>query len=353
MYKYYITVGFMGSGSSAITDFLTEFDQISNPNGSFEYVFLHAPDGLFDLEDKLLIGNNALRSDEAIHRFLSYMEDLYSKKHFGVAGYNQRVSTKFYDFVNEFISDLNPVFLRGSGAYWHYKQNPDKRMTLMRAIRKAFYFSTLKKILLPPPQKYKGMIIAFPSEEEFYAAAQSFIYKVMDEIKKEKKAVVLDQMLLPHNLFRFKNYFRDDTCAILVSRDPRDVFISNKYFWAPQNVPIPFPTDVNEFCRFYKGMRKSVQNVDSPQVIEVKFEDLVYKYDSTLEILYSKLQLNPKSHTEKKKLLNPERSIINTNLKYKNSDFASEAEIIENELPEYLYDFPNNEYMTGSEKNVF
>lgn len=59
----------MGSGSSAVTDLLSEYSNVNCKNGDFEYVFLHCPDGVFDLEDKLLKGNNIIRSDDAIRKF--------------------------------------------------------------------------------------------------------------------------------------------------------------------------------------------------------------------------------------------------------------------------------------------
>ena len=65
--KIIIPTGYMGSGSSAITDLFSEIDGVNASRGTFEYVFMHCPNGIFDLEDKLLIGNNAVRSDEALH----------------------------------------------------------------------------------------------------------------------------------------------------------------------------------------------------------------------------------------------------------------------------------------------
>ena len=53
MNKLIIPTGYMGSGSSAITDLICEFEGYEADNGTFEYVFLHCPNGLFDLEDKL------------------------------------------------------------------------------------------------------------------------------------------------------------------------------------------------------------------------------------------------------------------------------------------------------------
>ena len=59
MNRIIIPTGYMGSGSSAITDLVAEFKDCKNEFKSFLYVMLHCPNGLFDLEDKQLNGNNA------------------------------------------------------------------------------------------------------------------------------------------------------------------------------------------------------------------------------------------------------------------------------------------------------
>ena len=57
MKKIIIPTGYMGSGSSAVTDLLREYPVINTKNADFEYIFLHAPNGVFDLENKLLKNN--------------------------------------------------------------------------------------------------------------------------------------------------------------------------------------------------------------------------------------------------------------------------------------------------------
>ena len=57
-----IPAGYMGSGSSVVTDLMSEIEGVDTKSGTFEFVFLHCPNGVFDLEDKLLIGNNAVRT---------------------------------------------------------------------------------------------------------------------------------------------------------------------------------------------------------------------------------------------------------------------------------------------------
>ena len=97
MNKILVPIGYMGSGSSAVTDILAEIDGCSARNGDFEFVFLHCPNGVFDLEDKLLHGNNAIRSDEALHSFLGTMKQLCTKKYWWVGHYNEHVGPGFYD----------------------------------------------------------------------------------------------------------------------------------------------------------------------------------------------------------------------------------------------------------------
>ena len=57
---------------------------------------------------------------------------------------------------------------------------------------------------------------------------------------------MLDQLLLPHNLYRVDNYFGNELKAIVVERDPRDVFISNKYICSDKNESVPYSFDVKE-----------------------------------------------------------------------------------------------------------
>ena len=69
--KLLITTGYMGSGSSAYTDLLSEYKDLQCNNGSFEYVFLHCPNGVFDLEDKLLI---EIMPSEVMKRYILFYQ---------------------------------------------------------------------------------------------------------------------------------------------------------------------------------------------------------------------------------------------------------------------------------------
>ena len=106
MNKIIIPTGYMGSGSSAVTDLVAEFRNCKNEFKTYEYVLLHCPNGLFDLEDKLLVGNNAIRSDEAIRTFENQMKKLYNKKFWWVGNYKKIIGNDFMNITNAYINSL-------------------------------------------------------------------------------------------------------------------------------------------------------------------------------------------------------------------------------------------------------
>lgn len=342
--KIIIPAGYMGSGSSAVTDLISEFDGFDVANGSYEYVFLHCPDGVFDLEDKLLRGNNAMRSDEAIHRFLKYMERLYEPGYW-FSNYREKLSPGFMSYCREFITALGASEV--TDVHWYFQENvdtPAKRA--QRLVRYAIARITGNKrpggrpVM---PLDYQIMTTAFPTPERFYTAARELLQKIYRDLGYDSCHLVLDQLLLPHNLFRLKDYFDENARVIVVDRDPRDVFLLNKYYWMPADVPIPYPTDAAAFCEYYKGVRRSERMIEDPRVMRLYFEDLIYRYDETIGKIYDFLDVDPQQHTARKKTkLCPEVSINNTQIFAKKEAYQKEAEIIREGLSDYLYDFPSD-----------
>ena len=189
------------------------------------------------------------------------------------------------------------------------------------------------------------MRISLVTPQEFYTYSKEFINNVIEEISRGAQNVVLDQFMLPFNMFRIDNYFDDNVRAIVVERDPRDVFILNKYIWGERQIRVPVPLDVKMFCQYYRKMRKSEKVTGSNKVLRIKFEDLIYKYDDTLTSIMEHLNFTEQDHINKKTRFDPDISIKNTQL-FNNPIYEQEVKIIENELKEYIYNFPyslNNE----------
>lgn len=337
MNKLVVTSSYMGSGSSAFTALLQEFQGFEAKYDSFEYVFLHCPNGLFDLEDKLLVGNNAIRSDEALHSFYHQMKLLYNKKYYWVGHYKDIISPDFMKYVDDFMSEViqyKPDF------FWHYMENTNFRMGVKLAIRKIIYFMTLRKVKLKKPLLYPEMWISYVNEEQFYHASKQFLANIFDCMGLQQKNIVLDQLLLPHNLHRIPRYFDENLATLVIDRDPRDVYLINKYIWKVKEETVPFPTEPKAFCAYYRGLRESEKNAEGKQIIRIHFEDLVYQYEDTLLKIMNFLDLQESDHIHPKKCFNPNISIENTQLFMTKPEYMKEVEIFKDELGEYLYDFP-------------
>lgn len=347
---YLIPVSYMGSGSSALTDLLGEVSGITVPQESFEFVFLHCPGGLFDLEDKLLVGNNALRSDEALHTFAQTMQALVSDR-WWVGHYHERLHSDFEGVVNRFLDQLieaQPDF------YWYQQEHYPRRAIPYLALRGLLRRVTGGRVQLKRPLTHTPMWLAWPSPQAFYEAAQQFVREALDQLPRGKVGVVLDQLLLPHNLARFDQYFAPgDAMAFEVCRDPRDVYLSNRFIWAKRGEPVPYPTDVDAFCSMYRRIRACAKPSDSAFVHRLAFEDLIYRYEETTQKLANWLGLPDAQKAFNQSRFDPKRSILNTQLFTLNDDWQAYGQAIASRLPEYLYDFPHPRPHHSDEAKIF
>lgn len=330
-----ITCGYIGSGSSAVTDLLSEYSNLKNDTASFEYVFLHCPNGVFDLEDKLLVANNALRSDEAIKSFRKQMNNLYKKRFWWVANYKKRFGHQFLENVDNFINEIKDLEYTGK---WYMNEYPsfieDKLRYFKYGIRRIFN----DKIVIKDKLQSKELEISFIKPKEFYNAASKFIFNNIKIVCQEDENIILDQFFLPYNLYRMENYLGEKGKAIVVERDPRDIFILNKYFWSKKDNAVPFPFDVKDFCRYYKKMRENEKIIDK-NVLRIKFEDLILNYENMVDKIEAFLNLDSKNHVYQKKYFNPSISIANIMVFNKSNKYYDESKYIEEHLSEFLYDF--------------
>lgn len=339
MKRIVVPTGYMGSGSSAVTALVCEFKEYSGKTGSQEFVFLHCPMGVFSLEDQLLIGNNIYISDEYINLFRNRMKELFDLKFWWPGNYKNFIGPEFMNYVDQFIEGLIDYKM---DQFWYMNEKPNSfLMTTKKGVQAIGIRFFGKKSFFTPILSQNGVKFSYPSPEKFYKLASEFINNILNSITNEDY-IILDQLLLPHNLYRMKHYFEPgEVKVIVVERDPRDVFLQNKYFYTQAHEQIPYPKDVNQFCDFYQKIRTIEKKVDNADILRIHFEELIYEYDNILNKIYDFLDLKPEDHIKKGEIFNPKISINNTQIFHVKEEYFEESKYIEEHLKEFLYPFPS------------
>ena len=335
-----IAAGYSGTGSSAIIHLLSEYDGMSVAvNGSYEHVLFYMPDGLFDLEDRLLLNNSIHMFDGAINRFYKAMVRLNDNNYGWFGGYKKRFGDSFLRIVDEFIDELTQYKAAG---YWSddfiLKRSP---VAVLKDTAKLLCGRQVNQFGYATLFKGDGIVrFGFLDEEQFYAAARKFVKAYFDLFQKGNDNLLWDQVMLPQNLYRLNHYF-ENTKVIVFDRDPRDMYVLSKYIW-PQICGSAnlFPTDPENFSRFYAALRKNERCDNNECILRLHFEDLVYYYDTTVEMIEKFLGVNPEAHVRIREKFKPDQSIKNTQNFLMDENWINEIQVIEKRLQDYLYNFP-------------
>ena len=219
------------------------------------------------------------------------------------------------------------------GSFYHFRKrilNKILRMTIWRN-QPDRQLNTMKDIIT---------LCSSPSEEKFLRLTKTYIDELFGSVCPRDKIAMVDQILPPTNIKRYLRYF-NDIKVIVVDRDPRDVWVLEKYVWKDGVIP---HEDVETFCKWFKYTRKhrETENLHTGNITFVQFEDLIFHYDETVSSLEKWIGFNPRDHIRPRTRLNPDKSIKNTQTWLRVNDVPmEEIHYIENELNQYLYtDFP-------------
>lgn len=331
------TCGYSWSGSSAISDFLMEFDENQIYN-EIEFILAFCPDGLDDLDyqlnshcAKFLSSIAAIpRFRKTAHRILNkathgqidmitdkYIDKLVNVKWRGRAQGQEVLHGKLYNELNEFATK---IIRRLPYGFEFYEKN-------------SFPFLSLELSIAP---------------ENFIEITQAYTDKILESIGLDlSRNIVLDQPFPGNNPAISMKHYRNAK-AIVVDRDPRDLYlITNKYYRKRTN-SLPHES-VDAFIEYYKQLHK-IQFENSDDIIKIRFEDMIYEYEKTISNIKCFLKLE--NHSRPRSRFVPEESRVNTQLFKKCNDFEEDIKIIENLLEDYIYPFENYPY-TEDNREVF
>lgn len=330
--------GFGHSGSGALIDYLSEFQNITvlghhDTNGSLynkkstgEIDFVRRYGGLVDLESAFLTRNNNIR-DFKLKNFITLIEYYFKT--------NDLYDNKFLNLTNEFINEIvdfkfktetgcecNPAFMAKLGFQKDYKNLSSPFLFEHKKTRWVYYLKEL-------------------SVSDYRSIANKYIMRILNTIN-SKKILVLDQFISDDNLDleMYKDYLGEFK-LIAVYRDPRDVYATGKILnecW--------IPTDVESFIKWYKYHNSIyVNKKNTENYMILRFEDLVLNYTETTEKILNFLDIdNEKNQIYLKKFFNPNVSIKNVGI-YKQIDDKDAIRSIERNLKEFCFD--NNKCEKG------
>lgn len=342
MKKIITCAGYHGTGSSLITDLLKEFSNTKS-FGNYEFRFLQDPNGVGELEEKLLRNNNRLNSDRTIYDFRRFIKKICKNdlKFWKKNSYKKIFNNKFQEITNNYIERLIELKWRGSWLdskirdrdgieLYKYKL---KRMIAIffKIVEKVFKISTRRSIVR------EEFIYSYPSEEKFLLETKKYLENLWEATNTKEEILGFDQLVPVCNINKYIRYF-NNIKVIVVDRDPRDLYVLNKYFWKDTVVPVD---NVEIFIKHFKLLRKhqKFETEDKEKVLKIKFEDAIYNYEKTLVKIIKFLDLKGK-HVDKFKFFDPKKSINNTQVYKYNFVDQNDIKKIEKELKEYCYEFP-------------
>ena len=335
--------GFSATGSSAVTDYLKEFDE-NVVLDDFEFTIAYMPDGLQDLRYHLHEGGmRDISCKVALKRF----EALYSG--YACREYQKLSGGKFKDLSKAYLDSLIQLS-------WIAQPSPVLSPMKCRAIRICRKYNILKMIHRIEEKKGHEIEI-YPLEkhsvsiypEDFDGKARKYIMSVLDAMGRQKdKNVVLDQPFSGNNPQLAFPFFENPR-AIITERDPRDYYLFiKKFLFGKGRRQLP-GDNVKDFVTFYRKERENMPyKKDDPRILNIYFEDMIYRYDETTKKICDFCGL--RHEDRKRKLFAPELSINNTQVFKRYPEYAEDIKYIEEQLGEYLYPFEEfGEQETGGQ----
>lgn len=347
------TCGFGSTGSSAVTDYLKEFNTFQVLD-NFEFTWVSAVDGLIDLD--FHINNPHNRTTDsicAIERFKKLCEDeAYVFQSFGIP------KDVYLKNINEFLDSIITT---------SWKWNPPKlnhpsifERILLRIIQK---YKIITKWEVKHGRQWEGFpykdVYLSVKPQDFDGKAKKLVMSMFEATGADlSKPIALDQPFPGNNPQACFKYY-EDPYAIVVDRDPRDNYTFGRTKLLQKSFCHLMPTNsVEDYIKYYRAIRENQPYKEkNNRVLAIQFEDMIYHYDETTEKIRDFLKLG--DNPAPKSIFDPAISMPNTQVWKRYPQFAKDIKRIEEELPEYLFDYtgcpepdPNGEMFVGkSPKN--
>lgn len=318
--------GYGSVGTSAVIDFIKGYSFVQSV--PFEFQIIHQADGISDLKYHLTISKDRVACNAAIIRFIKLMK-------YSVTGRRLKrlVGPKYYSIIDAYIEKIVQARWNGRSNYDPIDIGDRSRYSSIQFIQRAISYCIRKINPKANFPGYKERYYSILSEKEFDIATKDFLQLLLAEAGVNVSGyVILDTIFSATNPSQGREFF-DDVKTIIVDRDPRDNYAEAQRLYY-LNSFMPRGTTRN-FVQYYRSSRDlSSRTCD---MLKIQYEDLIYHYFETTERIMSYLGFADRPENEFQ-FFNPDISVQYTK-RFTEIDQAIVKEIEEN-LPEYIYEFP-------------
>jgi hypothetical protein len=302
--------GFMFSGKSAVSDLLREFEGFEVPNYRSEFDLLRIGGGLIDLKHAVMDWS-PIRTPAALQRFERVVNRLaaaptFPRKLFTTGfGYTKRYPN-LLPATRELIDAIIAVEWQ---TPWPYEDLNDggfatlkrKTLTRLRSVPYRCYRLVSRRNFMPAAQRYVDQLL-------WHATDRATI-----------DTLVTHNALEPFNPQANLDLLGPDAKCIVVDRDPRDIYATAITTQPGFNDDLALykriagAHDIDVFIARHRLYRESCVS-SAPDVLRLRFEDLVCRYDETVAEICTFLNVSAARHREPGKFFKPEAARRNVGL---------------------------------------
>jgi len=315
--------GYAFTGKHAVIDLMREIDGYHVPHFQFEFALLRIQGGILDLEHALCESWSPIRSDAAIRRFKRLVRRLGAtnritdpRSWFEAVGWNYEscYRGRFFALSRQYLDRLVAA---SWSAPWPY--------ALADLSGGELFLRKLKQKLRWPRAVHFEYHVSRPAD--FVEITRDYLEAVMSSnVAHGTRAIVMHNAFEPYQPARSLKFFRRAK-AIVVDRDPRDTYVQGLWY-------APIATGVREFIARYRMQREATDYTSHPDVLRVRFEDLVLDYWTVIDRIFAHLGEDRARHVRPRQYFDPEVSRRNIGIwqAYPKQD---EIRRIEGELATY------------------
>lgn len=327
--------GYSFTGKSAVYDVISEWDGFYSHGKEFEFDLIRVQGGLIELRQALTQEHwSPVRSSEAIRNFLRLVHHI---------GGDRSLLSRFkrsgaqYDYylpgfsllTKEFVGSLIEASWQCEWPFALYSR--DKGFITGIKLARKFGFS-----------REDSVYLARLSEKQFDAKSREYFERLFAPIAaKGFRWLVLNNAFEPFSPERSIGFF-NHAKAIVVDRDPRDVYISALRAGKIEGSQVGLAVtggSVSNFIRRFRIYRSSA-TAKSPHVYRMQFESLVLDYEAEVKRLRAFLGDASVATTSQARAFDPVNSARNVG-QWKRLDdlrLMDDVALIKSELSEYCLD---------------